>query len=90
MEYTARIKSADAFEDISGLYYDWADELPCVIGRCDGVCRRAITDDGMTDVCLWYDALPGLMYSVSASGADLNGFDIQAAAEQVYLPMQAE
>ena len=37
-----------------------------------------------------YDDLTGLMYSLYTSGADLDGFDILAAAEQVYVPMQTE
>ena len=90
MAYTARVMPAEAFEDISGLYYEWDQEDACAVGRCEGVARRAHAEGETVDVCLWYDALTGLMYSVSAAAPDLDGFDIRAAAEQVYVPMQTE
>ncbi len=91
LPYTARVKPADAFEDISGLYYDWPQELECVVGgRCKGVCRRATDGDVTVDNCLWYDEATGLMYSVSAQWPDMDGFDIQASAEQLYVPGQTE
>ena len=90
MDYTARIKPAGAFEDISGMYYEWEQDMDVTVGNCEGVEYRA-EDEGMTfDVCLWYDVVPGLMYSVSTSGEDLDGFDIIAAAEQVYIPAQSD
>ena len=89
-DYTARVAPTDAFEDISGMYYSWAAEDACEIGRCKGVCRRAFDGDNTVDVCLWYDELTGLMYSVSVVGGDLDGFDITAAAQTLYIPMQTE
>ena len=89
-DYTARVAPAEVFEDISGLYYEWDQEAACAVGRCEGVTRRAHAEGETVDVCLWYDALTGLMYSVSAAAPDLDGFDILAAAEQVYVPMQTE
>ena len=43
-------------------------------------------DDAM--VTLWYDAAPGLMYSLSAAGNDLNGLDLTVLADQIYIPVQ--
>ena len=86
----ARIESKDKFEDISGMHYQWTSEEDCKIKNCEGKVMRYIGDDGMVDVCLWYDVVPGIMYSVSAQGKDLNGFDIQAIAEQLYIPMQGD
>ena len=91
MDYTARIKPAAAFEDISGLYYDtWDYEDDCTVGYCEGRVMRAHDDEGMVDLCLWYDVAPGLMYSVSAGGRDLDGFDILAAADALFVPMQGD
>lgn len=90
MDYTARIAPTEAFEDISGLYYTWEAEDECEVGRCKGVVRRAHDGDNTVDVCLWYDDLTGLMYSVSAAAADLDGFDITAVAQKLYIPMQTE
>ena len=89
-DYTARVAPADAFEDISGMYYEWESGNECEVGRCKGIVRRARDGGNTVDVCLWYDDLTGLMYSVSVIGADLDGFDITAAADKLYIPMQTE
>ena len=90
LDYTARLKATDGFEDISGMYYEWTqtldDELkgrPCKQMRYSG-------DEGDIDVCLWYDVVPGLMYSITTSDSSLDGFDITAAALQVFEPVQQE
>lgn len=86
MDYTARIMPADAFTDISGLYYEWNLSADWRIQGCESRVLRAYADDRVVDLCLWYDAGAGLMYSVTASGDDLDGFDITASAEALYLP----
>ena len=84
MECTARIQPVEEFTDISGMYYEWAQEEPCVIAFMQGLVKRA-TDEGKTiDLCLWHDADMGLMYSLAVSGADLDGFDITAVAGAIY------
>jgi hypothetical protein len=88
--YTARIAPADAFKDISGLYCQWEAEYECEVARCKGIVRRAHDGGNTVDVCLWYDELTGLMYSVCTAGADLDGFDITAVAQMLYIPMQTE
>lgn len=93
LPYTARVKPTEAFEDISGLYYDWPEDTQMetrVGGRCDGIIRRAVDGEMTVDNCLWYDEATGLMYSVTAMWPDLDGFDIQASAEQLYVPAQTE
>ena len=90
MVYTTRVAPTEAFEDISGLYYNWETEEECEVGRCKGVVRRAHDGGNTVDVCLWYDDLTGLMYSVCVIDADLDGFDITAVAQMLYIPMQTE
>jgi len=82
---SARVAAMDP-EDISGMYYDrWDVEEPCLIDGCEGTLRR-VTDEGMTiDVCLWYDPEQGMTWSLTAEDDDLDGFDITAVAEQLYL-----
>lgn len=89
-DYTARVAPADAFEDISGLHVQWETEDECKVGRCKGIVRRARDSGNTVDLCLWYDDLTGLMYSVSVIEVDLDGFDITAAANILYIPMQTE
>ena len=90
MDYTARIKPADAFEDISGMYFEWDVDTACAVRGCEGRTMRGHDDLMTVDVTLWYDAEAGLMYSVSTGGEDLDGFDILASAEAIYLPSTAE
>lgn len=85
-EYSARIKPAAVFEDISGFYYRWNAEETCEIGWCEGRIMR--TDEAT--VCLWYDAAPGLMYSVGTVAPADAEVDIRALAEMIYIPTQGE
>lgn len=89
--YTARIQPTASFENISGFEFDaWAISVPCTIGWCEARAMMVQQEDLILALCLWYDAAPGLMYSVSAYADDLKGLDIQAAAEAVFVPMQDE
>ena len=91
VDFTARAQyGADMDADISGLYYDWivTDDVTLAnwgMGFMEGKVSRYIGDDGWTiDLCTWYDVEIGIAYSLSAEAADLDGFDIQAVAEQMY------
>ena len=90
--FTARIKPSAEFEDISGMYYDWtATDDTWKVGYCDAKAMSYISeteDDAM--VVLWYDVVPGLMYSISATSGDLDGLDLSVYAEQVYIPVQGD
>ena len=44
----------------------------------------------MVQLVNWYDAVTGVTYSLSASGTDLDGMDLQVYAEAVYQPLQGE
>lgn len=90
MDCTARVAPTEAFEDISGLHFQWERADECEVGRCKGIARRAHDGGNTVDACLWYDDFTGLMYSVSAIDADLDGFDIVAVARKLYIPMQTE
>ena len=87
MDYYARIRPAEGFVDLSGLYFDpWDVSMDVEVGGCAGTEER-VEADGLTwNRCQWYDADAGLMYCVATSGEDLDGFDILAAAEAIYAP----
>ena len=94
-EYCARIEPAALKEgelmNISGIYYQWEHEEPVTVGHCEGTISQSRTDgDNYVELCMWYDAAPGLMYSLSAGTTDPDGLDLTAVAEQVYVPMQGE
>lgn len=80
MDCVARMQPTEAFADISGMYYEWEVEEPCVVAFMQGQVQRAVDEGTTIDLCQWYDAEKGLMYSLSVSAADLDGFDITAVA----------
>ena len=82
----ARIKPAAVYEDISGMYYEWSETAPCEILWCSGERMQTTVDERSISLCLWYDVVPGLMYSVSAEG-ELNAFDL---ANVMFAPAQGE
>lgn len=90
LELCARIKSTSEFEDISGMYYEWDLEDDAKINYCDGKIYGYKDDTENVHLCMWYDAAPGVMYSLSAVDKDLDGFDITVPAEQVFVPLQGE
>ena len=85
---------ADELTDISGMAYDWTlEEEGTVSGRA-AVYYSYCAPDGGTEndvqVVNWYDAVTGVTYSLSAISEDLDGMDIQAYAESLYVPLQGE
>ena len=91
MEFTARAQQgASQDADIAGNYVEWTvgpEEVTLANWGGDnmtGETYRAITDTGYVDMITWYDTEIGISYSLSVAAADLDGFDIQAIAEQMY------
>ena len=89
-EFCARILPAAELTDISGMYYEWQDERPISLENCVGFFSAAQDGECMVERCLWYDAAPGLTYSLTVIAADVNGLDLAAMAEQIYVPTQGE
>ena len=92
-KWTYRIQEADKLTDISGMYYTWdAEEKGEVSGREAIYYSYGGLDNAGDDIQVvnWYDAVTGVTYSLSAVGSDLNGMDIQAHAESLYVPLQGE
>ncbi len=89
-EIEERILPIPVFAPISGCYYPWTAEEECTVGGRSGETRRYAGEEGCIEVCEWYDAAPGLMYSLTVSAKDLNGFDIHALAETLFTPVQGE
>ena len=94
-----RVKPANSLEDISGMNYEWKyNDNGTVSGReavymawSDAPENAEYIDSTQSvQVVNWYDVVPGVTYSLSASGTDLNGMDIQVFAEQLFVPLQGE
>ena len=83
--------TGDVSMDLSGLNYEWTVEDEATLagwggGNMSAKIYRNINDSGMVDLITWYDTEIGISYSLSVAAADLEGFDIQAVAEQMYDP----
>ncbi len=93
MDFTARAQYGAAEDaDISGIYTEWTEGPDDVTlanwggGNMTGKTYRSVDDLGYTDLITWYDIEIGIKYSLSVTADDLDGFDIQAVAEQMYSP----
>ena len=90
--YVAREQiTGDAYEDISGMYYEWGEPETVKLanwagGEMEGKVYTAQDDLGMAKLCTWYNVEIGISYSLAAVGDDLGGLDIQAVAESMYNP----
>ena len=92
-EFCARIQPAVLREgewlEISGMYFAWDNEEEVTIRHCRGTVGLAkCGSEDWVERCLWYDAAPGLMCSLSVYTTDPDGLDLTAIAEQVYIPEQ--
>jgi hypothetical protein len=92
-DFTARVMPAvqenGELPNISGMYFSWENVEQVTVAGHAGTLSQAKT--GSTDyveLCQWYDADAGLMYTLSATVTDPNGLDLVALAEQVYIPGQ--
>ena len=93
MDFTARAQEgASEDADISGMFVEWSEGPDDVTlanwgeGNMAGKTYRAVGDTGYIDLITWYDVEIGIKYSLSVEAADLDGFDIQSVAEQMYDP----
>ena len=90
-EYCARVQPGDELMNISGMYFAWENEEEIAVGPCSGTIGQAQTgSEEWVELCQWYDAAPGLMYSLSVYTIEPDGLDLTAVAEMVYVPMQGE
>ncbi len=88
-----RAVMSDSFDDISGMYYDWANEENVTVSGREAVLFDYSSDQETVWMIDWYDAVPGVMYSLSVTvtnAEDLDGLDMQGMAESLYVPMQDE
>lgn len=87
--YDARAQvTGDDYLNIAGLDYKWTVEDDVTLanwagGNMKGKSYRYVGDNNMVDVITWYDVEKGISYSLSVAAEDLDGFDIQACAEQI-------
>ncbi len=91
-ECTARIQPSVSLqlEDISGFYYNWKNETTCSVSYNVAQVKWTGTSEGVQPgICIWWDAVPGLMYSVSMKN-NANEQLLSELANAVYIQMQGD
>ena len=92
--WTYRIQMADELTDISGMQYKWMTGTDgTVSGRTAVYYSYVAASNESTDVVQlvnWYDAVPGVTYSLSATGKELSDAEMQTYAEALFVPLQGE
>ena len=88
--YIARMQATDDAEaDISGMYFDWADQQEHALSSwADGkltakTCRFVSENEEDAELCTWFDEETGISYSVGVLAEDLDGFDLLAIVENM-------
>jgi len=89
--YVARIKPAVEWEDISGVMYPEFDSVEeCTVSWCAAEKRVKLEGGNAIYVCLWFDVVPGLMYSLTTRLPEAQTFDIVNAATMLFDPAQGD
>ena len=71
--------------NISGIYFDWEHEEELTVNGCHDTIGLAQTgSEDWTELCQWYDASSGMMYSLSVYTSDPDGLDLTAMAAEVF------
>lgn len=92
-DWVYRIQPTEALTDISGMNYSWIVNMPGEVSGQEaqylGYSEQAEDSEFIDDmffvmVVNWYDANAKATYSLSASGCNLDGMDIQVYAENIY------
>lgn len=90
-QWVYRAQPAAELLEISGMNYDWDAVDDATVAERTAKYYVHVSED-VADIMVvdWYDAVPGITYSLSASAQELNGMDIQVYAENIFVPCQGE
>ena len=93
-EWTYRVETTEALEDISGMYYEWVtNEKETLKGHdaqllaySDATEDTEFIDDVFAvHVVNWYDESEGATHSLSVAGKDVDGLDIEVIVENMMM-----
>jgi len=85
----ARVKPSAQVQDISGMNYTWGSTAVVESGNRTYTVSK--TKDGKVQLCSWFDAVPGVQWTLSVSSdKDLGDFNIVPVADQTFVTMQGE
>ena len=89
---TCRVQPSSELElkDISGFYYIWKNEADVQVGYNDAKAKWTTDESGESvGICIWWDAAPGIMYSVSMK-KNASKENLVELANAVYIQMQGD
>lgn len=89
-ECTARAELSNelSLKDISGFYYDWKNSADVKIGYNNAKAKWTKDENGNSvGICIWWDGVPGIMYSVSMKN-NADAENLKKLADAVYIQMQ--
>lgn len=89
-ECTARAEPSGetSLKDISGFYYNWKNSAELKVGYNEAKANWTNDENGNSvGICIWWDAAPGIMYSVSMK-SNANAENLKKLANAVYVQMQ--
>ncbi len=87
IEYTYRASAAAEWTDISGMNYEWTEEVETNVSYTTGKTFIAEDDDDKVGVILWFDEVPGIQYSLSMD-READYTVLWFLAEQLFQPTQ--
>ena len=91
LAYTLLQYFIGVYQNISGMYFNWEYEEDVTVHHCYGKISQAqCGSEDWVERVLWYDLVPGIAGSLSVRTIELDGLDLTAVAEQVYLPAQGD
>jgi len=82
-ECSLRMQKRSEYADISGMEFEWNLIEYGSLGDCSEQNMTFVGDGEAAQVCIWYDEVNDVMYSVSAYATDLDGFDIVSMASDI-------
>ncbi len=85
-DYCFRFASAGEFWDLSGMNYTWTNTSEAEVGY--NIATLNLNGNGQGAI-LWYDVVPGILYSLSMS-ENANAEKLTAMANTLYIPTQGE
>ena len=89
-EYCFRMQATSEAADISGLYYDWEDDMTESVGVNAAAFHEATDGDTAVRLLTWYDVSSGTSYALSAMGGDLTAADLELIANEMYVSGQTD
>lgn len=77
-----------SLKDISGFYYNWKNSADVKVGYNEAKAKWTKDENrNSVGICIWWDAAPGIMYSVSMKN-NANAKKLEKLANTVYVPQQ--